>query len=208
MTKLTVDWSSHIIEPNIDSFFLEDEKTFCLFLLNKFEKTLLKEKLNLLVWSFHVGGTECPNDIDEKIKYLKTVEKIRFVFETNKAFSGDKFSTEEDLACIEIDIKLQKKGLLKLCFRSEENSDGKVAILNKFKYKKEQENFYAGEYELRGTTDQEEKIFAFIKELEEEYKKKRFIFIAVFFVFITIIVMAAIGVGLYFYFKSKKKVPK
>ena len=49
LSKQAVDWPSHIIKPVFISIGLEEDKVSLIFLLNKFEDTLRKEKLHLLV---------------------------------------------------------------------------------------------------------------------------------------------------------------
>ena len=75
LSKLTIDWSSHVIEPTINTGVLEDDKVVWVLLLNKFEDTLIKGKLSLLIWGFYVGDTKCSRYINEVTKCLNTLEK-------------------------------------------------------------------------------------------------------------------------------------
>ena len=64
--KTLNSWTSHRISPIIDGFILEQDETFQVLLLNKFEKNVSKDKLSLLIWSFDVELFSL-SDTDDKI---------------------------------------------------------------------------------------------------------------------------------------------
>ena len=208
LSRQTIDWLSHVIKPIMSVVYLEEDKTIQLFLLNKFENTLIKGKLSLLVWSFNTGTDKLVDDIDEIIIFLNQVEKTRFVFEANNIFSGDKFEIKGDLGCIEINVKAKTEGLLKLCFKSAKKSYGMAAVLSESNHKEEKEEKEDTEHELdplKKIFQNDDETFEFIKKLEKQYQKNRLILILVFFVLIPISIIVVIVLGFCYYLKLKNK---
>ena len=167
-SKFTIDWSSHKIEPRIATISLKEDKTFQICLLNKFENNLSEGKLSLIVWSFTGEPSKDLKGVDEGLLLLGKAEKTRSFFETETAFSGIRFSTDEELAIVDTTIEVKDKESLKLFFKADEDSDEPLAIVVGYAYGTG-EKMQEIETDKRMCPEEAKKLFEFIKELEKQY---------------------------------------
>ena len=200
--KPTIDWQYKKIEPISTLFPLENTILYFIF-LNKFEKNLIEQKLNLLVWAFETNTEEDTLDSYDKIfDMLDKSIKTRFVFESNSAFSGNNFLEINDFAIVDTNIKLKNKKLLKLVFSSEKKIDSNIAKLVGYTYEIVDPNKILEIKSLDSLT-QEKKVLDYIMKLEKERKQKRLKIVVCVFIGIVISILMIIA-GIIVYFKMNK----
>ena len=204
-SKPTTDWTTHMIEPRLAIVWFAKENTIQIYLLNKFDNSVSKGELNLLLWEFSFDTHSVPRNVNEGLALLEKAKKDRFVFETETAFSGKRFSTENGLAQVETNIELKDRGSLKLFFISVRVSNENVAKLIGYTYGN-------GKKTLIFLTDETinaesvKKIMNLIKTLEKERRHKILLFV-VFSISVVFVIILIAG-GLYYCLKHKKKKPR
>ena len=188
--QLTTDWSKHTIKPAIVGFRPIDLRIFLLVSINKNQKTLVEQKLSLLIWNFkaEVDGNKA-TDFDQILPLLEKSDKYGVWFSIKSAFTGKKFSTEHNYAYVETSFEINTYPL-ELVFKSIDNN---VAELVGFHY---------------NNTDytailfsEEDKVLDYIKSLN---KMIRIVLIKVG-VFVLVVIILIGVISYYCCCRSKKK---